>query len=167
MTEEIVETESLETLAEKINACVEAADAQILEAAMLIRAARDHFDNDEKETETWEDWARENIKLSGSRLRELLRIAKSEDPDAELKRLREMNKARQDRHRRSRKPAPLRNDGQTDSVSVALEDEREQLITWARSAPIAHVIETLDFTKGLGANDETSVPNQSEEEIET
>lgn len=167
MTEETVETETLESLAEEINACVETADAQIVEAATLIRTARNLFDNDKNQTGTWEDWAREHINLSGSRLRELLQIANAEDPGVELKRLRDLNKARQERHRKNKSSAPLRNDGEADSVSVTLDAERKQLIDWAQKAPLKQVKKALAFTETLGADNETSDPDQSEEEQET
>lgn len=168
MTEETVETETLKTLADQINKCVEAADVQIVEAAKLIRTARDHFDKDKKGQTTWEHWAREHIKLSESRLRELLRIANADDPQGELDRLRGLNKARQARHRRknNKKTAPLRNGVESEGISVNLEDERHYLLDWTRSAPIEHVARVLAYAKQLGPDDETPDPDESEDKME-
>ena len=58
----------------------------MIEAAMLIREARKRVEAGEVGKADWETWARENIRLCDTRLRELQRIAKAEDPRKEIER---------------------------------------------------------------------------------
>jgi len=88
MVNETVEKVPLETLAKEIAQHATQGDRQTIEAAMLMRAARSRIENGELGETTWYEWARKNIKLSETRLRELQRIAKAEDPQKELERLR-------------------------------------------------------------------------------
>ena len=80
MVNESVEKEPLGTLAEKIAQHATEGDRQTIEAAMLMRAARSRIENGELCETKWYEWARKNIKLSETRLRELQLIAKAEDP---------------------------------------------------------------------------------------
>ncbi len=58
----------------------------MIEAAKLVGEARKRVKAGEAGKVTWETWARENINLGDSRLRELQRIAKAEDPRKEIER---------------------------------------------------------------------------------
>lgn len=161
MSNETLETETLETLAEKIVKCATAADDRTIEAAILIRAARSRFENGEAGETTWSEWARKNTKLSTSRLRELQRIADAEDPKTELERIREQNKKRQARHRNKKGAAPLRNGDTTAAVTGKVEEDREHLIAWARSAPLDHVTEVLSYIQQLDAAEAESGSGES------
>ena len=86
------EPESLKSLAHKIVKCATAADEQTIEAAKMIRAARARIENGEAGENSWSDWVHDNSELSGSRLRELQRIADAKDPNAELEEIREKNR---------------------------------------------------------------------------
>ncbi len=88
MVNKTVKKESLGALAEKIAHCATQADDQTIEAAHLIREARKRVEAGEAGETTWYEWARNNIKLSMSRVRELQRIGDAKDPRKELKRLR-------------------------------------------------------------------------------
>ena len=160
MTNETLETESLKTLADKIVKCATAADQKTIEAAKMIRAARARVENGEAGEITWSEWASKNIKLSGSRLRELQRIADADDPNAELKQIRKKNKARQARHREKNKSAPLPNGGSTAKMTTQMEHDRKRLIEWARKAPLDHVGKVLTFIDELSLLDEPTNPDQ-------
>jgi hypothetical protein len=84
MIDESDEPETLEALAVKIALCATAADEKTIEAAMLIREARKRLEAEGASTAKWYSWARKNIKLSETRLRDLLSIAEAEDPRKEL-----------------------------------------------------------------------------------
>ena len=86
MTNETSKTETLEALAVKIAQYATEADEKTIEAAKLVGEARKRVEAGEAGEVKWYTWARENIKLSTSRLRELQRIAAAEDPQKELKR---------------------------------------------------------------------------------
>ncbi len=88
MINETFETETLETLTVKIVQYATEADDKTIEAAKLIREARKRVEAGEAGEVKWYTWARENIKLSTSRLRELQLIAAAEDPRKQLNRLR-------------------------------------------------------------------------------
>ena len=66
MTNESVERETLEILAEKITRYANEADEKTLEAAKMIREARKRVEAGEAGDVTWEAWAREHIKLCDS-----------------------------------------------------------------------------------------------------
>jgi len=161
MSNENLETETLEELAEKITRYATEADGLTIEAAKMIRATRVRIENGEAGKTTWSEWARQNIKISESRLRELQRIAGAEDPKKELERLRNMTSERVKRHREKTKSAPLRNAGAIAKVTTAIENDRNNLIEWARSAPLYHVTKVLAFTQqfdAVGANSDISAP---------
>ena len=88
------EHESLETLAAEIVKHADQADDHIIEAAMLVRQARERVKAGEAGEVTWAAWARQRINLGESRIRELQRIAYATDPRAELERIRAMNRER-------------------------------------------------------------------------
>ncbi len=94
MINESVETETLEALAVKIAQYATEADEKTIEAAKLVGEARKRVEAGEAGEVKWYTWARENIKLSTSRLRELQRIAAAEDPQKELKRGRKKTQER-------------------------------------------------------------------------
>ncbi len=163
MTNESVERETLEILAEKITRYANEADEKTLEAAMLIREARKLVEAGEAGDVTWETWAREKLKLGDSRLRELQRIAKAKDPQKELERQREMTQKRVERHRKKKKSAALRNGGASVTETAELEADRQSLIAWAESAPIDHVTETLTYIRQYDAAETVSNSAQSAE----
>ncbi len=151
MLNETLETETLETLAEKIERYANEADERTIEAAMLMRAARSRIENGELGKTKWYVWARNNIDLSETRMRELQRIAGAEDPKKELERLREKARVRVERHRKKKRSAPLRNGGTTIKDSAELEGDRQRLIAWARSAPLEHVTDVLSHIDRIGS----------------
>jgi len=147
MTNETSKTETLEALAVKIAQYATEADEKTIEAAKLIREARKRVEAGEAGEVKWYTWARENIKLSTSRLRELQRIAAAEDPRKELQRQRKLTQVRVENHREMKKLAPLRNGGAILKVTAEMEDDRKSLIDWARSAPIDRVAEALSYIR--------------------
>ncbi len=151
MLNETIETETLETLAKKIARYANEADERTIEAAMLLRAARSRIENGELGETKWYVWARKNINLSMTRLRELQRIAGAEDPQKELERLREKARVRVERHRKKKRSAPLRNGGTTVKDSAELEGDRQRLIAWARTAPLDHVTDVLSHIDRIGS----------------
>ena len=163
MTNETFETETLETLAEKIAQYATEADEHTIKAAKLIREARKRVEAGEAGDTNWYTWARENIKLSTSRLRELQRIAAAEDPRKELKRGRKKTQERVERYREKKSSAPLRNGGATLKVTAEMEDDRRSLIDWARSAPIDHVAEVLSYIRRFHSAVAVSSPDRPAE----
>ncbi len=164
MTNESVERETLEILAEKITRYANEADEKTLEAAKLIREARKRVEAGDAGKIKWETWARENIKLSQSRLRELQRIAEAEDPREELERQRKMTRERVERHREKKKSAALRNGGASLTETAELEEDRQSLIAWAREAPLNHVTDVLSYARQVDSADANS---RSDEPAET
>ncbi len=158
--------DSLESLAKQIVENADKADEYVVAAAMLIREARKRVEaGDAGNGVTWSGWAEKNIELSPSRLRELDRIAKADDPASELTRLRELASKRAAKHRAKQKekakPAsPLRNgdaetieDSPSEPVQIHsepeqdLEPERRELAEWSKSAPIDDVRHILALAK--------------------
>ena len=160
---ETIETETLETLAKKIAQYATEADERTIEAAKLIREARKRVEAGEADDITWYSWARKNIKLSMSRLRELQRIAEAEDPQEELKRQRKMTQERVERHRKKKSPAPIRNGGASVAETAELEDDRKNLIEWARSAPLDRVAEVLSDIRRFDSATPVANPDQPAE----
>ncbi len=161
--ETLKEPETLEILAEKITRYANEADEKTLEAAKLVGEARKRVEAGEAGEVTWETWAREKLKLGDSRLRELQRIAKAKDPQKELERQQKMTRERVERHRKKKKSAALRNDGASITETAELEVDRQSLIDWARSAPIDHVTETLNYIRQYDAAETVSNSAQSAE----
>lgn len=136
MNEELqaANAEPLSVVAGKIAQHAKRSEEHVISAAMLIREARRRVEAGEAGEVTWYEWAPKNIELSMSRLRELQRIAEADDPAKELERLRRLNQKRVEKHRE--KKAAQRK---------SLEEDRERLVTWAKSAPISEVRRMLDM----------------------
>jgi hypothetical protein len=162
-SKETLETETLGALAEKIVRYVTEADDQTIKAAKLILEARKRVEAGEAGDTTWYEWARNNIKLSESRLRELQRIAKEEDPQEELERLREKTRKRVERHRNKKKSAPLPNGGAGVQATAEMEADRKSLIAWAESAPIDRVTKVLSYARQLDSAEAVSNPDEPAE----
>ena len=129
MIEENFETESLEALAERIVQYANEADERTIEAALLIRMARDRVNRGKAGNTTWYEWAPKNIGLSTTRLRELQRIADAPDPKKELERLRKCARKRAEKHRQKQKAkqaTPLRSGGDETVKSPAEPEEDRQ-----------------------------------------
>lgn len=122
----------------------------------MIREARKRVAAGEAGDVTWETWARENIKLGDSRLRELQRIAKAKDPRKEIERQRKMTRKRAERHREKKRPAALRNAGASLTETAELEADRQSLIAWAREAPIERVTAVLFYARQVDSADTNS-----------
>jgi|GEM_PF-6059884 len=126
--------EPLSVIADKIARHANRSEQHLISAAMLIREARRRVEAGEAGDVRWCEWAPKNIDLSMSRLRELQRIAAAADPAAEIDRLRQLTQKRVEKHRQ--KKAAERN---------SLEEDRESLIAWAKTAPIAEVRRMRDM----------------------
>ena len=164
MVNETFETETLETLAKKIAHCATEAEEHTIAAILRIREARKRVEAGKAGDITWQSWARKNIELSPSRLRELHRIAAAEDPRKELERIRKKTQERVERHREKKKgSAPLRNGGATVKATAELEEDRKSLIEWAQSAPLDHVEKALTYTRRLGSAAAVANPRQPAE----
>jgi hypothetical protein len=167
MENETPKIETLEALAVKIARYANEADEKTIEAAMLLREARERLEAEGASTAEWYSWAGKNIKLSETRLRELLSIAEAEDPQKELKRQRNMTRKRVERHREKKKSAPLRNGGPSLKETAEIEEERQSLIEWARSAPLDRVTEALSYIRRFDSADAVSSSSQPAEPFAT
>lgn len=127
--------EPLSVVADKIARHANRSEQHLISAAMLIREARRRVEAGEAGDVRWCEWAPKNIDLSMSRLRELQSIAAAADPAAEIDRLRQLTQKRVEKHREKKKAAE-RN---------SLEEDRELLIAWAKTAPIAEVRRMRDM----------------------
>ncbi len=163
-TKEPLERETLKTLAEKITRYANEADEKTLEAAKMIREARKRVDAGEADDPNWYSWAAKNIELPQSRLRELQRIAEAEDPQKELKRQQKLTQVRVERHREKKKTPPLRNGGASVTETAELEEDRQNLIAWAREAPLNQVTDVLSYVRQFNFADANS---SSDEPAET
>ncbi len=130
--DEFERKESLDVVARKIKEHAEKSDEHVIAAAVLVREARRRVEAGEAGDIKWYAWAPENIKLSVSRLRDLQRIAAADDPAKELERQRKLMQKRVEEHR-EKKAAEKR----------ALDEERQDLIAWAKKAPIEQVRRVL------------------------
>ena len=72
--------EPLDVVARKIEQHAKKSDEHVIAAAMLVAEARRRVEAGEAGDTMWYTWARENINLSLSRLRDLQRIAAADDP---------------------------------------------------------------------------------------
>jgi len=134
----------LEIVAGKIAVAVKKSDDMTITAALLVHEARQRVKSGEAGPGVkWEAWAAKNIKLSKSRVRELLRIGEADDPDAEMERIRGRTRERVHRHREksAERKTPLRNGAR--SADESLEPERRQLIEWATDASLEDVRRVL------------------------
>ena len=118
----------LEVVARKIKEHAEKSDEHVIAAAVLVREARRRVEAGEAGDIKWYAWAPDNIDLSYSRLYELQCIAEADDPRKELERIRKLTRERVEEHR-EKKAAEMRE----------LEEERRDLIAWAKKAPIEKV----------------------------
>lgn len=133
--------EALHAVARRIEAHAHAADQETIEAALLLRDLRRRIEAGEAGDVKWYAWARENIQLGQTRVRELQRIAEAEDPQAEIESLRRRIRERVERHRAA---AERRRVEAVKEVDADLEDERARLIAWAREAPLEDVRRILE-----------------------
>lgn len=150
--------EPLDVIAQKITAHASKSNQQIVAAALLADQARRRVASGEAGDVTWTEWAKQNIGLSPSRVRELVRIGGSSDPLAELERIRRWGAERVRKHRAGllpRSQAPL----VTAQATPAPADERAQLIMWARSAPIEQVRKALAVIIDVRAADPLDIPD--------
>jgi hypothetical protein len=96
-------------------------------SARIVRELRERVEAGHMGEVTWYSWARKNIKLGKTRLKEHMRVANAANPRDEVKRLIELAEARAQRLDESRK--------RRDSV----EWERRSVINFAKKAPIEQV----------------------------
>jgi hypothetical protein len=120
--------EPLEIVARKIVQLARSADDHIINAALLLKEAKQRVEAGEAgKGVKWPEWAEKNIDLGETRIRELVRIAEAKDALAELERQREMTRERVERHRVRK--STLRN-------AANLEEPRRTLVDWARKTPL-------------------------------
>ncbi len=141
--------EPLDTVARRIEQHANQSTDLAIVAGKLILEARGRVEAGEAGKISWSGWARENIDLSSSRLRELVRIAKAKDPATAAKQQRAATRKRGAAHRAA-KAAETQN----------LDPERQDLIVWAKEAPIDRVKQVLDQ---IGQLDGTSLEAQPTE----
>lgn len=134
--------EPLDIVAQKIATHAKKADDYVIAAAMLLREARERVEAGEAGEVTWYAWARKNIPLQESRLRDLKRIAEAKDPRKELERQRRLGRERAERHREQKKVAK----------QPELEEDRLQLVAWAERAPLHEVSEMLALVSEISGN---------------
>lgn len=133
---EAMKAEPLDVVASKIEQHAKKSDEHVIAAAILVAEARRRVEAGEAGNIKWYTWARKNIDLSPSRLYELQCIAEADDPRKELERIRKLTRERVKEHR-ERKAAEKR----------ALEEERQELIAWAKKEPIEKVRRILRLTR--------------------
>ena len=130
---EVNTKEPLDVVARQIEAHAKKSEEQVISAAMLVREARRRVEAGEAGKISWYDWAPKNISLSLSRLRELQSIAAADDPEKELERQRKLTQKRGKEHRAKKKATGTQD----------LDPERQDLINWAKEAPIDRVKQVL------------------------
>ena len=134
--------ESLDIVARKIEEHARKSDEEVIAAVKLIREARRRIEGGELGSVTWFEWARQNIHLKKSRLYELQHLAEAQDPVAELERQRRNSYERVKKHRRKKA-----------ETEREIEQERRDLIDWAKQAPIREINRALQFVgKRSGAS---------------
>lgn len=155
----------LETLARQITRCATEADDRTIDAARMIHAARQRIDDGECGDISWGDWARDNIKLSESRIRELLRVGGADDPKAELEDIREQTRQRVQKHRDKKKAnsVPLRNGSADGEVNTEADVLRQRLIAWAEIAPPEQIAEVLVVVDKFSDADALAEPDEATE----
>ena len=124
-------SDSIQVLVHKVEVCAKKSDNHVIAAAMSLRELRCRIRAGDAGDVEWSVWAGENIKLSKSRLRELLSISEADDPGKEAVRQREMNSRRQANYR-------ARQVRRSD-----LAPECREIIKWARKAPVSEAREIL------------------------
>ena len=138
--------EVLMGLAREIEEHAQKSDDHVIQAAKLLRKARKLFENADPISDSWEKWARANIDLSQSRLRDLQRIADADNPEAELERQRRLTRERVQKHR-----------AKQTAQAKTLEKDRRDLIEWAKTAPIESITRVLAQVRVEGAEGSTSL----------
>ena len=142
-------------------------DNHIIAAATLLGEARRRVEDGEAGQIKWSEWVYTNIKLSKSRLYELNHIAEADNPEAELKRLRKQTSERVRRHRKKKAEATRAEAVRAEALRDS-DEERRNLIAWARKAPIEKVRTVLSLIASEGdvtaaeQNDESTSPDQQE-----
>ena len=122
----------LGTLAAAINDCVVVWKDKSIELANLLKSAREEFLHDKatpKAGKAWRAWVKREVNLGESRVRDLLQIAYSDDPEEAVLRLREKGKARSQKFRRRQSVYSGRKSHRVSDII-----ERERFIDWVYSA---------------------------------
>jgi hypothetical protein len=108
------EDQSLESLAEKISEnlkhadeYINQADQRVIEAAQMVVEAKRRVEGGADDI-GWYEWAKVHIGLNKSRLDELHSIGIAGDPLGRVRVIRDLAKARVQRHRDKKKASPLR-----------------------------------------------------------
>jgi hypothetical protein len=121
------EDQSLESLAKKIaenvkqaDEFINQADQRVIEAAQMLVEVKERVDQDDAVDISWYDWAKTHIGLNKTRLDELHSIGSAGDPLARAREIRELAKARAQRHRGKKKAIPLRNGEESKTEGTAV-----------------------------------------------
>jgi len=130
-------------LTSEIEQTARLADDATLVAAMALRELRKAIEAGAVGADVkWFAWARKNIRITEARLYRLQAIAEAADPNAELERIRKLDRERAKRYReRNRK----------NTSGITLQRERIELIRWAERAPLSDIRRTLDFIRAQSA----------------
>ena len=145
--------ESLDTVARRIEQNANQSADLVITAGNLILEARRRVKDGEAGEISWSAWARDNIDLSDSRLRELQRIAAADDPEKAVKRQRAATQKRVAAHRANNA-----------TKTQSLDQERHDLIAWVKKAPIDQVRQVLNQVNGqLNATANSRTETQSTE----
>jgi hypothetical protein len=146
---------SIETLAQEIAVRAKRADDYVVSAALLFREVRARIEQGELGVGVkWMGWMRKNIKLSESRLFELMLVAEAEDPHKELERIRRLNRERQKAFREKAKAKKVKIEG------ITFDSDRAEVIRWASEAPMKDVHEVLAHIATLKDRSKRPVPGE-------
>jgi hypothetical protein len=96
-------------------------------SALIVRELRQRVEAGQMGDVTWYSWARKNINLGATRLKEHMRVAGASNPRAEIRRLIRLAEARAVRLKENK------------DRREAFEWERKSVIEFARKAPIEQV----------------------------
>lgn len=168
------EQETLTSLAKKIDEEIKQSDAHIFKAAKMLLVARNRVEGGELGNLTWTQWVKDNLTIGESRVKELLQIAKSDNPQKELATQRDKNKKRQIKHRAKQvaQPSPktvsqppLRNGGNVHPKTPELakksapEQEsvtnKQRLLNWVQQASGDDIQQVLEFIESLNSQSAT------------
>ena len=123
-------TVTIEALAHELAVRARRADDDLIAAALLFRELRARIVRGELGSGVkWMEWMRKNVKLSESRLYEVMRVADADDSLQELEHGRRLNRARQKAWRERKKT----------EKKAALEPDRAEIIAWAKIAAMADI----------------------------
>ena len=134
-----VAAEPLNIVARKIEEHAKESDEHVISAVILVREARHRIEKGEAGSVKWFEWAPANIHLSNSRLYEIQCIAEADDPARELERQRKRTRNRAKKHHEKKAAEAGR-----------LDEERRNLIAWAKKAPIDEVRRMLELIEKEG-----------------